>query len=609
VPGNSLERVPPILFFSFTTYPRESIVTVEGLFLAKAIAVVGAFAFVNALLRKHVFVQNFAFVVAGFVLGPHAVSLLNASDSFNLAEFGASILLFGAAMEFGLAELLSFRKRIIATAVAQLGLVLCITLVAAMSYCGASFKEALFLGLLLSLSSTAVALKSLDSQGLTFGMLGVLTVGILVLQDILVVPYSMVSQMLSGQGATLESGQWWPYLGKVLYGFVILGVVLAASHFVFRLLTRKFDSLSDTSVLSAATIVFLLGLAVAHETGQSYALGAFLAGLGISQFHQGTRELRRITHKIGESSFGVFLLALGAFVDPLTFVRFPIQIFVVVLALIILKVISAGVVLSLCKTPLRVAFGVGLATATVGEFSFVLANQGLSQGLLGQATYQLFIASALATVILAPALLGLVPQIDRLFGSYQLFARKLKGDSTKTPAPLCGHTVLCGFGPTSQTLINALSGFGNHPLSTAVILIERSPANIMTASQQAGCGTTFSAIRGDFSKRQMLIDAQVGAARFLVLSSGTVAEQILAIEETLRLEKEYRRVHPKRKSAEPEPELIIAVRCRFQSDEERLSRAGAHVVVSDERAASVLLTQTIGKPLGVPELVLSALTE
>src|SRR5258708_6034397 len=347
------------------------------------------------------------FIVAGILLGPNALGLVSdPKDVESLAEVGVILLLFTIGIEFSLSRLKEMGRQILVGGFSQMGFTIFATLAAGLAFLD-GWRVALFLGFLIALSSTAIVLKVMTDKGEIDAPHGRLATGVLIFQDLCVVPIMLVLPFLAGKSEGGVVGLL-VALGKA--ALVVVGVVLAARTVVPRALREILKTRSRELFLIAVILIGTLTALGTAAAGASLALGAFLAGLIISESDYGYQALAELM-PFRDIFISLFFVAVGMLV------RLDILREHIVLSLVAVAVIMGGKTLSAAVGPAllgysgRVALLAGVAVSQIGEFSFVLAKEGRVAGLLPDLLYQQFLGVAVITMLVTPFLLQGGPTI------------------------------------------------------------------------------------------------------------------------------------------------------------------------------------------------------
>jgi monovalent cation:H+ antiporter-2, CPA2 family len=338
------------------------------------------------------------FLITGVIAGPYGLKLVSVSHEVEVfAEIGVISLLFIIGLEFSLKTLATIKRTVLLGGTFQVFLTIAVTLVTLYLF-GFSWQNALFMGFLFSLSSTAIVLKSLQDSNEINTPHGKVVLGILIYQDIIVVAMMLVSPMLGGNNENLLST--FLLLGLKLL-IIILVTIYGSRYFVPKLLFAVARTKSKELFVLAIVVICFSVAWLTSAFGLSLALGAFLAGLIISESeysHQATSNIlpfREIFSAFFFVSIGM-LLDIGFFLNHiLLIVSFTIIVGVV-------KFFIAGSAALILRYPPRTAFIVGMDLFQVGEFAFILSATGITYGLISTNMYQYFLAISILSMAITP---------------------------------------------------------------------------------------------------------------------------------------------------------------------------------------------------------------
>ncbi len=499
------------------------------------------------------------FIVAGVLLGPNALGLVSDVHAVeNLAEVGVILLLFTVGIEFSLGRLKEMGRQVVAGGLLQVGLTVGAT--AAIAASMVPWRTGLFLGFLLALSSTAIVLKILTDRGEIDAPHGRLATAILIFQDLCVVPIMLTIPFLAGRAAGGVVGLGIA-LGKA--ALVVVGVVVAARTLVPRALAEILKTRSRELFLIA---VILLGTLTALGTaaaGASLALGAFLAGLVLSESDYGHQALAELL-PFRDVFISLFFVSVGMLVELDFLGHRPLLAMGAVAGLMGAKTAIAAVGPLLMGYAGRVALLGGLAVSQVGEFSFVVAREGRSAGLLSEPLYQSFLAVAVFTMLVTPFLLQAGPVILERIESRIPLGRWLPGSRPELGAvaePIRDHIIIAGYGLNGRNLATALRS-ANIPH----VIVE---LNAQTVRQARAAGEP--AFYGDAAREEILRALGIERARLFVvaISDPAATRRMVRVARTLN------------------PDLHIIARTRYVVEIPELTRLGANVVIPEEFETSV----------------------
>ena len=443
------------------------------------------------------------YIAAGVILGPHTggISVSNVHEIEKLAEIGVALLLFALGLEFSLKDLKPVKR------IALIGTPIQILLTIGLGFAvgrltGWGWKDSLWLGACISLSSTMVLLKTLMNQGWIGTLSSKVMIGILVVQDLAVVPLMIVL----------------PSLDKPAFGLPVLGfAALRAAGFIAAMLllgTKLLPKLMAYIARLGSKELFLLanaaiGLGVGYAThlaGLSFAFGAFVAGMVLSESEFGHQALSDIIPLRDLFSL-LFFAAVGMLLDPAFVMGHLMEIAILVLAVSVGKgVIFAGIARCFGYGNV-IPLAVGLGLFQVGEFSFVLATLGVSTGSIGQDIHSLILTTAIVTMVLTPLVSS---QTARL---YSLKKRLFKPEPLETvnipDSGLAKHAVIVGGGRVGSRIADALKRFG-----VPVVVVEADHRRFDVVR-----GEDIPSIYGDASRDTVLNAAHIAGARLLVVTT------------------------------------------------------------------------------------------
>ncbi len=501
------------------------------------------------------------FLLTGILAGPTGLALVvDGAQIHGFAEIGVICLLFSIGLEFSLKRVMEIKVLALQGGSFQVvATVLAGALLAFMS--GLPANQSLFLGFLLALSSTAIVLKLLQDSAAAESPHGRLSIGILVFQDIMVVPLMLLTPILAGVGGNVAVAL--PLLAlkaaAVFFGVVVATrwVVPKALYLVARLRSPELFLLGI--VVIALSVTWLTG-----GMGLSLALGAFLAGLIVSESEYGHQALGNVL-PFRDLFMSFFFVSIGMLLDVSYVWDHAIVLLAAAGAVIVVKSIAAGMSAVFLGFPFRTAVLAGLALGQIGEFSFVLSERGASLGLIGPPVYQFFLGVSVMTMIATPFLLAGGEHIAALALRLPFSGRFKTGLSPSTTPveepSLRNHVIIVGFGLTGRNLNQATSAAG-----ISRVIIELNPTTVQSEKVKG-----LPIFYGDATQDPVLDHAGIKYARVLVIaiSDASAAERI--IDRALHLN----------------PSLHIVARTRFASEMEHLTQLGAAEVVPEDYGTSI----------------------
>lgn len=501
------------------------------------------------------------FIVAGMLLGPNALGLVpEPRDVEGLAEVGVILLLFTIGIEFSLSRLREMGRQILGAGLAQMGFTLLATLAVAFAFTG-DWRLALFLGFLIALSSTAIVLKVMTDKGEIDAPHGRLATGVLIFQDLCVVPIMLVLPFLAGKSEGGVVGLL-VALGKA--GLVVVGVVLAARTVVPRALREILKTRSRELFLIAVILIGTLTALGTAAAGASLALGAFLAGLIISESDYGPQALAELM-PFRDVFISLFFVAVGMLVQ-LDIIRDHIVLTLVAVAVIMGgKTLSAAVGPALMGYSGRVALLAGVAVSQIGEFSFVLAKEGRVAGLLPDLLYQQFLGVAVITMLVTPFLLqggpAVLDALERLVPLDRVLPGFRPRDLSPVHEQVKDHVIIAGYGLNGRNVTRALRA-----IHVPYLIVELNAQTVRKARVDGE-----PAFYGDATREEILRALGADRARMLVIAISDPSA-------TRRMVRVARETNPK---------LHIIARTRYVVEIPELTRLGANVVIPEEFETSI----------------------
>jgi CPA2 family monovalent cation:H+ antiporter-2 len=527
-------------------------------FIAPAVALVVAAAAIAYLCYRLGLVPIVGFLVAGVLIGPHALGLVSDLEMVNAAaEIGVILLLFTIGIEFSLEKLAYIKTLIFGGGGLQVALAIVGTAALVAAF-GVDWRAGLFTGFLVSLSSTAIVLKLLADRGETSAPYGQVCLGLLIFQDLAIIVMVLLVPMLAGTGGSpAEVGA---ALAKA--AGIILIVLLVARRLMPPMLERVARSCSPELFLLTVVAVCFGTAWLTSIAGVSLSLGAFLAGLLVS-------ESRFSHHAFGEIMplqilfSAIFFVSVGMLLD-LTFVAQNLPLVLAAgTAVLVVKMVTTAVSVRALGYPAPVAAAAGLTLAQIGEFSFVLERAGQAVGLspagLGTTGSQTFIASSVMLMVATPQLTTLGTSLAaRLERRRPEDAGPAERDEASREhfAHLADHVIVAGYGRAARLLVTVLK---SSRIPFVVTTLSPGGAN---EAEAAG----LPVLRGDYSRPHTLLAAGVERARIVVVADDDppMAHRVVAVTRSLA------------------PTARILARTRYPSEGVSLRAAGADLVVVED---------------------------
>jgi CPA2 family monovalent cation:H+ antiporter-2 len=508
------------------------------------------------------------YILAGVVVGPNTggPTVGDVHDIELLAEIGIALLLFAIGLHFPLSELKAVRK------IALIGTPIQMLLTIGFGYgigkvlLGLGTVEAVWLGALFSLSSTAVVLKTLSERGVLGTLSGRVTIGVLVAQDVAIVPLLILLPELGNLGEGL------PRLGvAMLEAGLFVAVMAVFGTRIFPFLMARVARWNSRELFLISVVATGLGVGYAtYLTGLSFAFGAFVAGLVLSRSDFSYQALSDIAPLRDVFSM-LFFVSVGMLLDPV----FLWQQALVVLAIVILVFVGKGIIFAGLARAFGygniIPFALGLGLFQVGEFSFLLARLGVEEGALSQGTYSIALTTAVVTMALTPFAASGAP---KLYGLWRQRFPAAPMENIELPdTGLVNHVVIVGYGRVGQFVARMIGG-----LDCPYVVVDAYPGRVDEAKKEK-----VPIVFGDATAEPVLEAAGAAEARLVVL---TVPEPIVS-----RLVVERVRAM--------NPEVRIVARSTSQEHLEDLSRLGVYEAVQPELEAGLELGRQALLRLGI----------
>ena len=548
----------------------------DGFFFLRDIVIVLGVGFAGAFVAKKLNLP----LLLGYLLGGFIFVLVTSSRfTFDnslqtLSEIGVALLLFTLGTEFSLARLQKVKQ----IALYGGGLQVLLTILAGfilLPNFGFSGKESLFLGSVFALSSTAVVVKLLSDKGEIDTLHGQILVGMLLLQDLAVIPLMiLLPKILTTEAITFRNSI------EIIISIVQAGLIIFATFFAGRIivprLLQKVAGLNSREILLLAVIFLALGFAfLANVFGFPPSIGAFLAGLLISETmvnHAVFSEVRPLRDVFSI----IFFVLLGMFLSPTFFLANIGLIIGLFLFVVVVKSVITFVLMLAFSYHTKTSFLVAGSLTSVGEFAFVLAGLFVTKDLISPTVYNLVLATSLLTILVTPWQIAFEPKLYRFFKNavrrnphiYNMIFGRLDFDkSFNEELPFERHVVILGHGRVGKVIARVLMRAG--------IPFVGVDFNLAVVEELKRRGIPF--VYGDPQDIEVLDFAQVDKAKVVVIAVPDRHSQEIIIRNALSLN----------------PKVKIIARSHFEEDKEFLLASGAHVVVMPEREAGLSIASKI----------------
>ncbi len=516
------------------------------------------------------------FMITGVLIGPYGLGLLQNVEAIELmAEIGVALLLFTIGLEFSLRRLLEMKRLVLLGGTLQV--VISILVVTGVAYgLGRPITQAIFFGFLFALSSTAIVLKTYIDRAEVDAPHGRAAVGILLFQDLSIVPMMLLIPILSGRNAGSTS----QIVITFATAIVAIAVIYLATRRVIPYMLHHIVRLRSPEVFITSVVLICFGTSfLIAQFGLSLALGAFIAGMVLSESeynHQIIADIlpfRDVFNSLFFISIGM-LLSVGALAS---------NIFAVILLVAALIAVKALIVLAVVRTlgySLRIATMTAIGLSQIGEFSFILAKTGVEEGLLPELDYQRFLAASIISMIATPFLIKAAPRIG--YAVQSLFGSSALEPTVASYQPEDGemneHVIIVGYGFNGRNLAKVL-----RRTKVPYLVLELNADAVRSARAEGE-----RVIYGDATRREVLHHVGIDNARVLVLAISDPA----ATRHTVSVGREVN------------PDIHIIVRTRYMSEITDLRDLGADEVIPEEFETSIEIFSRVLTKLGIPRHII-----
>jgi CPA2 family monovalent cation:H+ antiporter-2 len=518
------------------------------------------------------------FLVAGAIIGPYGLNLISDIGTVQaLAEIGIVLLLFTIGIEFSLVHLVSMRRLMFLAAPIQVGGVLLVAWLGAMLL-GLSWQQGVFWGFLFSLSSTAIVLKALAERGESDSIHGRATIGILVFQDLAVVPMMLLTPILGGQ----SDGNWQAILLTLGESILVVALVIAGAWYLVPMVLGHIVRSRSRELFLLTIIVSCLGIAwLSSLGGLSLALGAFIAGLVISESEYSHQAMAEVL-PFRDSFNSLFFVSIGILLDWRVLLAHPLPVIGLLVAVLLVKFAAGAGAVLLAEVPVRSAIMVGVALAQVGEFSFLLAQQGQEAGFLRGDPYQIFLAVSVLSMIVTPFLMQWSPHLARRTEAWQRLRHWLPGRTTAHVLQTEGkqirikdHVIIVGYGLNGRNLARVL-GDTNIPYLALDL-----DGDIVSREAKHGVPVYY----GDGTNPNVLRHMKIEDAKVLVvaISDPFITRRAVQVAKGLN------------------SKLHVVVRTRYLRELDELHQLGADDVVPEEFETSIEIFTLVLRTYNLPQ--------
>jgi CPA2 family monovalent cation:H+ antiporter-2 len=500
------------------------------------------------------------YLIAGVLLGPSVLGAAKDVASIEvLAEVGIILLLFLIGVEFSLNELLRMNRKMFLVGFLQVFLTTAFVSLIGIGL-GASVSQGVFVGLLIAMSSTVIVMKVLSDRGEIDSPQGRLTTAILIFQDLSVVVIVLLMPVLGGKSdfSALE------VVLNVFLVFAFMVIVIVTSRSLVPFILYRVVQTHSRELFLLSIVVICFGTAyLTSLVGISLALGAFLAGLIISESEYGHQAFSEILPLKDIFSI-LFFVSIGMLLDVGSVLRDPWIILIGVAGILVIKFAVGTVVPVVIGYPMRIGVLVGVALAQIGEFSFILSKEGLNYGLISGDDYQVFLASAIITMVFTPFMtqgsMKFSEAIERLPLPHNIKLGRFNEEKTER-TNITNHVVVVGFGLNGKNVSNVLSN--SH---IPFIVLELNPETVRVEKKRG-----IPIMYGDATKESLLAHVNIKTSRTVVIAISDASATRRIVELARRLN----------------PSVYIIARTRYTNEINPLYSLGANDVIPEEFETSI----------------------
>ncbi len=500
------------------------------------------------------------FLLTGVLIGPHGLSLIQAVEEVEIiSEIGVILLLFIIGLELSIKQLISIRKTVFVGGAFQVGITV---LVAALVYYsfGYPLNESVFIGFLFSLSSTAIVLKVFKDKNELNTPHGKNVLAILIFQDLIVVPMMLVTPIIAGTSGDVTQS----VLSLAIKTILVIAITIISARYLVPKLMHSIAKTESKELFLLTTFSICFAVAfLTSEAGLSLALGAFLAGLIISESeysHQATSTIL----PFGELFTSLFFISVGMLLDLSFFIKNIGLVVLLVLGVFIVKSLIAAIAVAILKYPSKTVIITGVSLFQVGEFAFILSKVGLENNLLSEFTNQLFLSVSVITMLLTPFVIILSEKIAFGVLNIKRNQKLIKPDEnldSQDPPTYKNHLVIIGYGLNGSNLVKAAEY-----MKIPYVIIEHNPESIQKIKEEG-----YPIIVGDATKDYVLKSVNLIQARAVVVA---ISDQ----EATKIILSKIRQISQS---------LYTIIRTRYVKEIEELHALGADEVIPEEYETSI----------------------
>lgn len=532
--------------------------------LQSLVIIFGVSAFTVFILNRFKIPSVAGFLLAGILIGPHALGWISVIEEIELfAEVGVILLLFTIGMEFSLKKLLRMRRVVFGSGLFQVITTIISTFLIAYVFYDLPFAKAVFWGFLIALSSTAIVVKSIADNNESTSPQGRAMIGIVLFQDLSVVLFIVLIPLMGGniEFSITETAI------IILKAIAVIVFVIAGSRWLVPFIFDQIVKTKSRELFIISIILFCVGTAMfTNVMGLSLSLGAFLAGMMLSESDYAYQAMADIV-PFKESFIGLFFVSVGMLLNVTFAANHLFLILLFFFAIIIIKAIVGFIAVKLAGFTTRISIISGLGIAQIGEFSFVLAMEGRLNGLMSVELYQIFIATSVLSMFATPFILKSSPAIatwilkkiqKSYFKNHQIskYSQEFLSRDSKSD-----HVIIAGFGFNGRNLANILK---QAEIPYTILDIDM---NLVKQYKRKGEPIFY----GDASSQDVLDHLGIKKAKMLVVTISNPIVQRIIISNARTLSKC----------------LYILVRTKHVRSVTELKNTGANDVIPEEFETSL----------------------
>ncbi len=501
------------------------------------------------------------FLFTGIIIGPHILNLVHSGHEIEvLAEVGVMLLMFTIGLEFSIKRILSMRHEVLVLGGLQIVFTISAVFVLMKFFLEFNLQESILAAFVISMSSTAIVLKSLQDKGKLQTPYGRIMTGILLFQDICVVPLIILTPLI-GKLNEIDPTE---ILLKIGISFAFIIIIFYLSKF---LLPKFFDlvcSLRINELFMILVLTLCFGLAIlTNYLGFSLALGSFIAGMILAEsdfIYQIEADIKPLKNVF----LSIFFISVGMLLNVPFVLNNTSDVAIAAVSILLVKTMIIAGIAKTFKTPLNMSLLIGLGISQIGEFSFMLLNIARPLNFINDNYYQIFLSSSIISMMATPVFLNV--------GNFFLNKSEFK-QNVDTIIDLQKHVLIAGFGVNGQNLSKIFKS-----LNIPYKIVEINPITVKKFKKEGE-----DIVFGDITKRENLLHLGIEKAQMMVIA-------ISDWEATLKSVSIARKLNA---------DLKIIVRTEFVAQIEPLYKAGANVVISQEFEASLEIAAYVLKTFGI----------